>query len=502
VNSLRSQLDALLSIDPSAPCIEFERHWFTWGALGGAMRELDGLLKEAGLGQDARIGVVLRNRPGLAIAMLEVLASERSLVTLNALYPDDKLAADLASMQAPAIVAASQEWARAGFEDAVRAQGTLGIEANEDATGRCGFSLRVAADPSRWTRPSAPGVALDMLTSGTTGTPKRIPLTRPKFEAAVADWSMYEKGRANAAPRLRGGVQLIHASLAHIGGLGGMINAILSGRRICLLERFRVESFHDAVLRHRPSAANGPPTVLRMLLDAGIPREDLSSLKAFRVGTAPLEPALADAFHERYGIPILQNYGATEFAGGVAGWTIEDFKNHYPAKRGSVGRLNPGIRGRTTHPDTGEVLPFGDKGILELSSPTLGDPGAWMRTTDLAVVDEDNFLFLHGRSDNVIIRGGFKVSPDDVVRVLQQHPAVQEAAVIGVADARVGHVPVAALVLRPGAAQPAAAELESHARGLLLPYQVPAQIRFIPEMPRTASMKVDGAALRSLFATA
>jgi acyl-coenzyme A synthetase/AMP-(fatty) acid ligase len=133
-----------------------------------------------------------------------------------------------------------------------------------------------------------------------------------------------------------------------------------------------------------------------MLLDANIPPEDLSSLRAFRVGTAPLDPALADEFHDRYGIPILQNYGATEFAGGVAGWTLDDFKNIYPAKRGSVGRLNPGVQGRTVDPKTFEPLAPGVRGVLELSSPTLTEDGSWLRTTDLAAVDTDNFLFLQG----------------------------------------------------------------------------------------------------------
>jgi len=77
-----------------------------------------------------------------------------------------------------------------------------------------------------------------------------------------------------------------------------------------------VEAFRDAVVRHRPKVAGAPPSAIRMILDADVPREDLSSLLAFRTGTAPLEADLADAFFQRYGIPVLQNYGATEFAGG------------------------------------------------------------------------------------------------------------------------------------------------------------------------------------------
>lgn len=141
---------------------------------------------------------------------------------------------------------------------------------------------------------------------------------------------------ADAPPRLRSGVQIVTAPLAHIAGITGLMNNLLAGRQICLIERFTVEAFRDAVVRHRPKVAGAPPSALRMLLDTNIPREDFSSLVAFRTGTAPLDPDLADAFFELYDVPVLHNYGATEFAGSVAGWTLEDFRAHWKEKRGSV----------------------------------------------------------------------------------------------------------------------------------------------------------------------
>jgi len=114
MNSLRRQLDALAAIDPAAPSIEFERTWYSWGTIASAMRSLRDLLAQAGLPEHARVAVVLRNRPESACAMLEVLAADQSLVTLNAMYPDDKLAADVAAVQAPAVVASTQDWQRAG----------------------------------------------------------------------------------------------------------------------------------------------------------------------------------------------------------------------------------------------------------------------------------------------------------------------------------------------------------------------------------------------------
>jgi acyl-coenzyme A synthetase/AMP-(fatty) acid ligase len=239
-----------------------------------------------------------------------------------------------------------------------------------------------------------------------------------------------------------------------------------------------------------------------MLLDANIPREDFASLVAYRTGTAPLDPALADEFYARYGIPVLQNYGATEFAGGVAGWTIEDFKQYWTSKRGAVGRLNPGVKGRVVDPEKGTELAAGAEGLFELRGSNIGDGESWVRTTDLAVLDADGFLWIKGRYDGAIIRGGFKILPDDILRTLHEHSAVREAAVVGISDRRLGQVPVAAWIARTGVEVPSEDELRDWLRARLLPYQVPAQIRQVDELPRTPSLKVSQPALRAMFEVA
>jgi len=499
MTTLRERIDGILSIAPDAEAVEFNRHWHTWGELHRAMRGLDKLLGDAGLGADARVGVVLRNRPENIASVLEVVASSRCLVTLNPILPDDRLAADVQAVQAPAVVASVDDWRRAGIEAAALANGSVCIEFGTDKDGPLAFSLRHAGDPAQWARAFSPGVAIEMLTSGTTGPAKRIPLKRTNFEIALEGWGSFEKGR-DAGPKLRSGIQIWHNPLSHIAGIGGMLNIVLSGRKFCLLERFTADAFHDAVVRHRPKVVNGPPTALRMLLDAKFPKEDFASLVTFRTGTAPLDPDLADAFYEHYGIPVLQNYGATEYAGGAAGWTMEDFKRYGKEKRGSVGRLNAGVEARAVDPETGATLPAGQTGLLELRSAQFGDAQSWLRTTDLAIVDADDFLWIKGRADNAIIRGGYKIAPDDVTRALEAHPAVREAAVVGIPDARLGQVPVAGIKLAAGAAQPDEKELDTFLRARLSPYQIPVRMLYLEEFPRTASLKVDQAALKKLFA--
>jgi long-chain acyl-CoA synthetase len=243
------------------------------------------------------------------------------------------------------------------------------------------------------------------------------------------------------------------------------------------------------VYHHRPVVAGATSAGLRMILDAEVPREDLASLRVLTAGAAPVEPEVIDAFWERYGIPVLANYGATEFAGPVAGWSLPDFKAHYADKRGAAGRLHHDVEGRVVDPDTGVVLPPMTEGVLELKSPQLPDPDNWLRTTDKAKLDSDNFLWITGRADSAIIRGGFKVQPDDVVRALESHPAIREAVVVAIPDERLGQVPGAAIILRAKAPPPNDAELMAYLRDRLLPYQVPALFRIVDDVPRSASLK-------------
>jgi long-chain acyl-CoA synthetase len=143
--------------------------------------------------------------------------------------------------------------------------------------------------------------------------------------------------------------------------------------------------------------------------------------------------------------------------------------------------------------------PF-DAGHLEVLTKQSPNGGTdWIRTSDLAHLDDDGFLWITGRADDAIIRGGFKVHPEVVKRVLELHPGVQEAAVAGLPDARLGAVPVAAVERRPDGPEPTADELVLLCREHLTPYEVPVDFRVVDELPRTPSMKVSRVDLLELF---
>lgn len=496
-SQLSQWIETMFAIDPAAPEMEFEGAWESWGDLAAGAAALDKVLNENGIGAGARIGVLLRNRGPIVPALLGIFKTDRCAASINAGAPDDKLAEDILRAAVPVLAGLEEDWERPGIREAAAETGALGIVLS--ARGARAIA-DLPARQERWRNAYAAGVSIEMLSSGTTGTPKRIPLTTRKFEYALQGAAAFEKGRgADDAPRLRAGVQIVTAPLAHIAGITAVMNNVLAGRKICLIERFTVEGFRDAVVRHRPKVAGAPPSALRMLLDANIPKEDFASLAAYRTGTAPLDPDLADAFYERYGVPVLQNYGATEFAGGVAGWTLDDFRTHWKARRGSVGRLNKGIDARIVDPDSGDELPSGETGLLELRGGNIGT-GDWLRTTDLASLDDERFLWIKGRADGAIIRGGFKILPDDVIQAIEAHPSIREAAVTGLADRRLGEVPVAGYILKSGAEPLAEDVLRAFLKERLLPYQVPVRLLEVREFPRTPSLKVSQPALRALFA--
>ncbi len=138
------------------------------------------------------------------------------------------------------------------------------------------------------------------------------------------------------------------------------------------------------------------------------------------------------------------------------------------------------------------------EGLLEVKAKQLGH-GSWVRTTDLARLDEDGFLFILGRADQAIIRGGFKVRPDDIKAALERHPAVRGAAVVSRADHRLGAVPVAVVELRPGAGPVSTGDLLSYLGGVLARYELPTQIHRMESLPRTESGKVDLFALTAFL---
>lgn len=504
--TLAQRIRSVAGIDPDAEAIEFKGKWKCWRETQIAIDQLEALLKAAGLKSGTPVGILLRNRPQHLLGMAATLANECSIVTMNARQPGEKTREELADLRLPVIMADPDDWADGDLRKLVNDSGALGIELSPDRGLKLLSDFKPEQGPFRH---NSPDVAVEMLTSGTTGPPKRVIYGTNNLKRSVMGSARLLPG-SNDTPKdqepkllLRRGVIVCWAPVLHTAGMWMVIEHFLQGRRLCLLEKFDPVEWARAIKTYQPRMALLSPPVILMVLDAEIPKEDLASLEAVTSGTAPLPVDLERKFETRFQIPILPNYGATEFPGNGAGWTLEDHKKYGESKIGSVGRPRPGVKMRIVDENTGDVLLNGEVGLVELLGRTAATPEGqepqWLRTTDLAMFDDDGFLWIKGRADSAIIRGGFKVLATDVVKVLEQHPKVKEAAVVGIPDDRLGAVPVAAIIPMSPQDPPSDEDIEAHARKYLSPYQLPVRYIIAEYLPRTPSLKISMPGVKALF---
>ena len=459
----------MLALQPDAAAIEYDGVWSTW-------RQVTEVANQIALIGDTDVGILLRNTPAHVAAFLGVLLGGGTVVTINPSRGDDRTRDDIAALGLPLVIGLPDDLA-ALVPDGPTVLPLAGLDAAPQIS-------------SVGTGASRPGVAVRMLTSGTTGPPKRIDLTYDMLARSVMG-----EDPGPSPTELRQGVAIVNAPLVHIGGVFRVLQCVCEARPFALLGRFELDQWADAVRRHRPRAVSLVPAALRMVLHSDLTRDDLSSIRAVTSGTAPLSAEDADAFTAKFGIPVLTSYAATEFGGGVAGWTLADYQKYWQDKRGSVGRASLGAQLRVVDAN-GVPLDPDQPGLLEVKPGQLGPSADWMRTTDMARIDGDGFLWILGRADQAIIRGGFKVMPDDIRGALESHPAVRGAAVVARPDDRLGETPVAMVELQ---AAVDTAALIDFLRTRLARYEIPTQVAIVDQIPRTPSGKADLAAVREFF---
>ncbi|MGA5536228.1 class I adenylate-forming enzyme family protein [Mycolicibacterium nivoides] len=471
------------------PFIEFARKWYSGNEITQFIEQVSVALREAGVEPDEPVGIVVRNRVAHAAVILGFVASRRPVVMIYSYQSATAIARDTESLGLPAILADIDDWTPE-LNGAVRAAGSAGISLSGE---RLGVGVIAARQPGSRHDPALEQSGLHILTSGTTGPPKRIPVATKVLAHTVLSMTIgagTEVVGPDAPPAL------VYWPFGSI-GVCQLLAAPCSGKRMVLLEKFSVPEWVQAIKTYRITRAGVQPAILRMLLQADVPPEDLASLEGLSGGSGPLEPELRAEFESRYGIPLLWAYGATEFAGSVCSWTPELYRRYGADKPDSVGRTLPGVRVRIVDPDTAAEVPAGRIGLLEARVEVIGPD--WVRTTDLASIDEDGFVTLHGRGDGAINRGGFKILPETVRRVLISHPSVLDACVVGVPDARLGAVPFAAVELRRDAVTPTEAELKDLVREALPSHHVPVAVAVVDALPRNAALKVRPGDVAALY---
>jgi long-chain acyl-CoA synthetase len=497
VESLGERIRAVFALDPEAIAVEAGAGRSRWADLANAAERIEQVLQQAGIAPDMPVGWVARNRAAAIAAFASLVMNGRMVVPLRPRQTSANFPDELAAQKLRAVVGDVDDWADEGAIAAAAMAGSFGIA----VAGSSSFDVRVVPELSRAGagphRSPMPGYVLERLTSGTTGAPKRIPVLEsvliPSLQSAEQGGAPTER----RALQLKTSPSFLLKPFSHAGGLFGLLLALYQARPMVLFEKFVPEEWALAVSRYRPKSASLVPAMIQMIIEARIAPALLRSLKAIRAGTAPLDPQMQIHFEEHYGIPILVDYGAAEFIGGVAGWTLADHREFSATKRGSVGRPRPDVHLKITSQDGSIELPTGQSGILHIKCDRFGPD--WFRTNDLASIDPDGFVYLQGRADDAINRGGFKILPEEVAAVLRRYPGVRDAAVVGKPDARLGQVPIAAIEMAPGTPPPPPATIEAFAREHLTAYMVPKEFRFVDTLPRTASLKINRPELKIIL---
>ena len=461
-----------------------------------AIGSLDGGLTYAELGhRSRRAGTWLAGQPGDRV----VLIDENSLAVPIALFgsaiagkpfvpvsyrlADDRLQS-IVRRAAPAVVIAGEGVAE-------RLEGVEGIE----IVPRSAFLATVEDESIQETDgwgcdPEATAVLL--FTSGTTGEPKAAVLRHMNLASYLVSSLEFASAGEDEAT-------IVSVPPYHIASVSSALSTTYTGRRVVQLESFDAKQWVQLVRDEAVTHAMVVPTMLNRILDVieadggGLP-----SMRSLAYGGGPMpRPVVERAMTLLEGVDLVNAYGLTETSSTVALLGPDDhraaFASDDPAVRerlGSVGRVLPGIELTIRDPE-GNPVPDGELGEIwvrgeQVSGEYLGvERGAdegWFNTRDSGRVDADGYLFVHGRLDDVIVRGGENLSPGEIETVLLEHPAVESAAVVGIPDVEWGERVVAAVVLHPGA-QVTEDELRDHVRGALRSACTPERIKLTDELP-------------------
>ena len=338
-------------------------------------------------------------------------------------------------------------------------------------------------------------LAIIQYTGGTTGFPKGVMLTHQNL---VANTSMcrqwlykLEKGKE----KLLAIMPLFHV----YGMMTVLVLSVMEIYQMILLPKFDATTALKTIEKQKPTVFPGAPTIYIGLLNhPDINKYDLSSIDAAISGSAPLPKEIIDRFEEKTGGKLVEGYGLTE----ASPVTHVNFVWDHEIVKGSIGVPWPGTDAAVFSPETGEELPRGEIGELAVKGPQVmkgywNNPDetelvlkdGWLYTGDLCYMDERGYFYIVDRKKDTIIASGFNIYPREVEEVLYEHPAVQEAAVVGVKDSYRGETVKAFIVLKEGA-QTSEAELNKYMRERIASFKVPRIYEFRKELPKSAIGKI------------
>jgi len=472
---------------PDATAIRLDDAELTYAQLDGASAHVAGLLAEHGFEPGDRVGLMLPNVLHFPVLYYGILRAGGVVVPMNVLLKRREVAYYLGDSGAKLLFA----WHELGEEAGPGAE-EAGARLISVAPGAFEETVGAAAARSELADVADDDTAVILYTSGTTGKPKGAELTHANLRVNAG-----VKGELiglGADDVILGALPLFHS----FGQTAAMNAGALAGATLSLLARFEPLKALQVMERDRVTLFLGVPTMYFAML--GVPadeRPDTSSLRVCVSGGASLPVEVMRAFEEQFGCPILEGYGLSETSP-VACFNRLDRER----KPGSIGIPITDVEMRVVD-EQGAELPAGDVGEIVIRGPNVMKgywrrpdataeairDGGWFHSGDLARMDADGDFFIVDRMKDMIIRGGYNVYPREVEEVLYEHPAVAEAAVVGIPDPGLGEEVGAAVALKSGA-QATPDELQAYVKERVAAYKYPRQVWLVPELPKGPTGKI------------
>jgi long-chain acyl-CoA synthetase len=472
---------------PDSIALKLDDLELSYEFLGGASAHVAGLLRSKGVGPGDRVGIMLPNVPYFAACYYGILRLGAVVVPMNPLLKGREVEFYLKDPEAK-VMFAWHDFAEAAEKGAEAADAEAVLVKPGEFEELVGAAEAVTEVAER----DGEDTAVILYTSGTTGTPKGAELTHDNLLSNVeAILSTLIKIQPDDV--VLGALPFFHS----FGQTCGLNSCMKAGGTLTLLPRFDPDKALEIIERDRVTIFEGVPTMyVGMLNSAKADEADTSCLRLCVSGGSAMPGEVMRGFEEKFSCKILEGYGLSETSP-VASFNHPDRER----KVGSIGTPIDGVEMRVVDEDgsdveqgeVGEIVIRGHnvmKGYWRKDDATAeAIKDGWFHTGDMAKIDDEGYFFIVDRKKELIIRGGYNVYPREVEEVLYSHPAVQEAAVIGVPDDTMGEEVGAAVVLKPGE-DASTDELRDYVKGEVAGYKYPRKVWIVDELPKGPTGKI------------